>query len=165
MLLEVNEAEALLSHNGHVHGSMPYNCDLTTFITLHEQKSYQTESLDMLVLRSGITVEKYLHEYYQAKPGNHWFITSISTLLVHHYHFYMLIFALWSIRKYSSTFYVGIGQVKMAAWTQGMGAALRNHCKLRQNFYRQQSFVILLSKIPQEFSYPTQKLRKVNLKI
>ena len=39
-----------------------------------------------------------------------------------------------------------------------------NHSQVGQNTYRQKAFAILLLKMSQEFCYPTQKLRKTNLK-
>ena len=64
-----------------------------------------------------------------------------------------------SIRKYSSTFYVGMG------WVQYGCLYLRYGSSSVITTARQKAFASLLLKMPQEFCYPTQKLRKRNMKI
>ena len=70
------------------------------------------------------------------------------------------------IFMYGSTCYVGIGQVKMAASTCiRMGAALRKPQQSGTKLVTDKKRCLCSEKIPQEFRYPTQKLRNANLKI
>ena len=75
------------------------------------------------------------------------------------------------IRMYDSTFYVGMSWVEngylylsphtFEVWEQ----LCDNHSKVGHNTYSQNTFAILLLKMCQKFCYPTQKLRKTNMKI
>ena len=70
------------------------------------------------------------------------------------------------IREYGSNFYAGISQVKNdRLYLRYASSSEKSHSQVSQNSYRQKGLPILLLKMPQEFCYPTQKLRKENVKI
>ena len=70
------------------------------------------------------------------------------------------------IRKYDSTFYEGMGQVKNGhLYLRYESSSKKTTTNWAKTLTDKKNFAILFLRMPQEFCYPIQNLREENLKI